>query len=168
MRSLLLGVPLMLLVAAMQSTLMPGWRLPGGGMVDLALVLTLAWTIAGDWPGGMAWGFAGGLFLDVLSGGLLGRTALALVLMAYLASLSEGRFWRSHVLLPLGLGVAGSVGYHGLLLAALWASGTRFDWGQTLSLLVVPSTLLNTLCILPAYYLLRWVHARLYPAQVKE
>lgn len=168
MRSLLLGIPLMLIVAAMQSTLMPGWRLPGGGMVDLALVLTLAWTIAGDWPGGMVWGFVGGLLLDVLSGGLLGRTALVLVLMAYLASLSEGRFWRSHVLLPLALGLVGSVGYHGLLLVMLWASGTRFDWLQTFNMLVVPSTLLNTLAILPTYYLLCWVHARLYPVQVKE
>ncbi len=168
MRSLILGVPLMLVVAAVQSTLMPGWRLPGGGMVDVALVLTLAWTIAGDWPGGMAWGFVGGLWLDVLSGGLLGRTALALVLMAYLASLSEGRFWRSHVLLPLALGLVGSVGYHGILLASLWVTGVTFDWGPTLSLLVIPSTLLNTLSILPVYYLLRWVHAHMYPAQVKE
>jgi rod shape-determining protein MreD len=166
MRTLLVGLPLLSLAAVLQSTVLVSFRLLGGGF-DLVLVMTLGWTLAGDWEGGMAWGFMGGVLLDLLSGGPLGGASLALVLMAYLASLSEGQFWRSHVLLPLATSLPGTFGFHVIYLAVLSFSGHPVDWASSLTQVTLPALFLNTLMIVPTYLVLRWLRALVYPVRVK-
>lgn len=167
-RTLLIGLPLLAVAAVLQSTVLPSFRVLAGGGLDLALVLTLGWTLAGDWAGGIVWGFLGGLFLDLLSGGPLGVHALALVLTAYLASLTEGQFWRSHVLLPLAAGLLGSAGYHLAILILLAAAGYALDFAGALTGVMLPSILINTLAMLPAYHLARGLHGLAYPEPVKR
>ncbi len=166
MRTILVGLPLLLVAAATQAAVLPYYRLADGS-VDLVLVLTLAWTLAGDWQGGLLWGLMGGMFLDVLSGGPLGAMAIALVTVTYLASLAEGRVWRSHILLPLATALLGTLGYYGLYLFALGLGGHPVDLGAGLTRVVLPAALLNTLSIVPAYLLLRALRSLLYPTQVK-
>jgi rod shape-determining protein MreD len=165
MITFVIGMPLLILAAVLQSTVLAHFRL-FGGTLDLVLLLTLSWTISGDWLGGIAWGFIGGLCLDLLSGGPLGASPLGLVLMAYFASLTEGRFWRSHVLLPLTTVALGTIGYHTLYLVGLLASGHPMDWGYNLVHITLPAAVLNTLGTLPIYHALRWLHNLVAPAPV--
>ncbi len=165
MMTYVVGVPLLVLAAVMQSTVLSHFRV-FAGTLDLVLLLTLSWTICGDWLGGIAWGFIGGLCLDLLSGGPLGAAALGLVLMAYFASLTEGRFWRSHVLLPLATIALGTFGFHTLYLVGLSLSGYPVNWSQDLSQVTLPAAVLNTLVMLPVYHALRWVHGLVYPTPV--
>ncbi len=161
----LVGFFILMAAAVVQSTLLSHLHF-FGGTLDLVLVLTLGWTLAGDWQGGIAWGFMGGLFLDLLSGGPLGAAALGLTLMAYMASLTEGHFWRSHILLPLGTVMLGTLGFHGLYLIALAYSGYDLNWSASLAYVTLPTLVLNTLGMVPLYTLLRWLHAIVFPAPV--
>jgi rod shape-determining protein MreD len=160
------GLPLLAFAAVLQATLLPQFRL-FGGTIDLVLLLTLNWTLVGESRGGPIWALMGGLCLDLLSGGPLGANALGLVLVAYLASLSEGRFWSSHVLLPLASVLVGTVVYHLVFLLTLAATGHSVSWGLSLSQVTLPTVLLNTLFMLPVYHLVRWLHSLLHPAAVK-
>jgi rod shape-determining protein MreD len=166
MTSVLLGLPLLAVAAVLQATVLSRIHLLGG-TVDLVLLLSLSWTLVGEWQGGPAWGLMGGLCLDLLSGGPLGANALGLVLVAYGASLSEGRFWRSHVLLPLATVLAGTIIYHLLYLALLAVSGHTVDWAAGLAGVTLPAVLLNTVLMLPVYHLVRWMHTVTHPAPVK-
>jgi rod shape-determining protein MreD len=166
MTSVLLGLPLLALAAVLQATVLSRIHLLGG-TVDLVLLLSLSWTLVGEWQGGPAWGLMGGLCLDLLSGGPLGANALGLVLVAYGASLSEGRFWRSHVLLPLATVLLGTILYHLIYLALLAISGHSVDWAASLAGVTLPAVLLNTLLMLPVYHLVRWMHAVTHPAPVR-
>jgi len=161
----LLGFFIMMLAAVLQSTLLPHLKFMGG-TVDLPLLLTLGWTLAGDWRGGVGWGFMGGLFLDLLSGGPPGAMAFSLTLMAYLASLTEGRFWHSHLLLPLGTALLGTLGSHGLYLSLLMYSGYKLDWHTCLTYATLPALFLNTVCMLPTYYSLRRLHSWIFPPRI--
>ena len=163
--SYIVGLPLLALAAVLQATLLPQVRL-FGGTVDLVLLLTLNWTLVGEWRGGSIWALMGGLCLDLLSGGPFGANALGLVLVAYGASLSEGRFWSSHVLLPLASVLFGSVVYHLAYLLVLAVTGHAVSWGPSLSQVVLPTVLLDTLLMLPVYQFVRWLHALLFPAAV--
>jgi rod shape-determining protein MreD len=165
MMTYLIGVPLLMVAAVLQSTVLSHFRV-FAGTLDLVLLLTLSWTISGDWLGGIAWGFIGGLCLDLLSGGPLGAGALGLVLMAYFASLTEGRFWRSHVLLPLTTIALGTFGFHTLYLVGLSLSGYPVNWSYDLSQVTLPSAVVNTLLMLPVYHALHWVHTLVYPTPV--
>ena len=161
----LIGLPLLALAAVIQSTVLARFPI-FGGTVDLVLLLSLSWTLIGEWQGGVVWGLLGGLSLDTLSGGPFGATAIGLMIVAYLAGLSEGRFWRSHVLLPLATALAGSVLYHLISLTVLALTGFPVDLGYSLARLTLPAVLLNTLCMLPVYALVRLLHAFAHPAPV--
>jgi len=166
MTSVLLGLPLLAVAAVLQATVLSRVHLLGG-TVDLVLLLSLSWTLVGEWQGGPAWGLMGGLCLDLLSGGPLGANALGLVLVAYGASLSEGRFWRSHVLLPLATVLLGTILYHLIYLALLALSGHSVDWAASLADVTLPAVLLNTVLMLPVYHLVRWMHGVTHPAPVR-
>ncbi len=166
MTSVLLGLPLLALAAVLQATVLSRMHLLGGTL-DLVLLLSLSWTLVGEWQGGPAWGLMGGLCLDLLSGGPLGANALGLVLVTYGASLSEGRFWRSHVLLPLATVLLGTIIYHLIYLALLAISGHAVDWGASLAGVTLPAVLLNTVLMLPVYHLVRWLHTITHPAPVR-
>jgi rod shape-determining protein MreD len=161
----LIGLPMLIVAAVLQSTALSHLHF-FGGTVDLILLMTLSWTLAGDWQGGVMWGFIGGLCLDLLSGGPLGASSLGLTLMAYLASLTEGRFWQSHVLLPLATVMLGTAGFHGAYLIGLFLAGQTVNWNLSLSYVTLPAILLNTLCMLPVYQVLRRLHRVIYPAPV--
>ena len=171
MVTLFVGLPLLAFAAVVQSSIVTNFHLYGGAL-DLVLILTLSWTLAGDWPGGMVWGFAGGLLLDLLSGGPLGLTSLALVSMAYFASLTEGRLWRSHVLLPLATVALGTFGFHLVSLLGFTLLGQPVSpvlssvegWGVSLTRITLPAAVLNTVLALPLYALLRWLHGVVNPA----
>jgi rod shape-determining protein MreD len=165
MTTYLVGLPLLAVAAAVQATVLSRLHV-AGGTADLILLLALSWTLSGEWQGGMVWGLAGGLFLDLLSGGPFGAHALALAPVAYLASLSEGRFWRSHVLLPLAAVLIGTALYHLLYLGALAATGHPVAWLASLTQVTLPAVLINTLLMLPVYHAVRWLHRVLHPAPV--
>lgn len=165
MKSYLVGVPLLCLAAVVQSTILTRFHFYGGTL-DLVLLMVLSWTLTGDTLGGIGWGFLGGLCLDLLSGGPLGATPLGLTLMAYFAGLTEGRFWGSHILLPLAIALLSSFGFHLVSLVSLSVTGYLVNWAVSLARVVLPSVLLNTFLMLPIYYALRWVHAQVYPAEV--
>jgi len=89
------------------------------------------------------------------------------VLVAYGASLTEGRFWNSHVLLPLATALLGTVMYHALYLLILAVSGHAVNWEQSLGQITLPTVLLNTLFMLPVYQFVRWLHSVVHPAAVR-
>lgn len=160
------GLPLLAFAAVLQATLLP--QLPlFGGTVDLVLLLSLSWTLAGEWRGGPIWALMGGLCLDLLSGGPFGANALGLVVVAYAASLTEGRIWNSHVLLPLAAALVGTVMYHVIYLLTLAVTGYSVSWSLSLTQVTLPTVLLNTFLMLPIYQLMRWLHSVVHPAAVR-
>jgi rod shape-determining protein MreD len=167
MRTLFVGLPLLALAAVLESTVLPNLRVLGGGTLNLVLVLVLNWTLAGDWNGGLVWGFIGGLLLDLLSGGAFGKAPLALVVVAYVASWTEGQFWRSHILLPLAAGLLGTLVYHLITLSVLAFNGTPLEAGNAIVGVLLPAMLINTIVIVPVFWLIHALHELVFPAPVK-
>jgi rod shape-determining protein MreD len=166
MLTLLIGLPLLLLAAVLQSTVLAHLRVLDGTL-DLTLLLVLGWTLAGDWQGGLVWGLVGGICLDLLSGAPFGASAIGLVCVAYFASLSEGRFWRSHILLPLATVILGTLGLHVIQLLVLRLNGEAVDIGFALARVTLPATVLNTAGMLPIYYAMRRLRGLVYPMPVE-
>jgi rod shape-determining protein MreD len=161
----LLGSLLMMLLAVLQSSLLNRYPFLDG-TANLILLATVSWALTGRVAEAMVWGFIGGLFLDLLSGAPFGVSSMALVLAAYLASLTEGRFWEGHPLAPLGVMAVASVAYFAVTISAVWISGHPIDPALALSQVVLPSTFLNVLLALPAAQLAGRLREAWFPPPV--
>lgn len=135
-------LPLLTGVALTQSVLLARVNL-WGARPDLMLLVVLAWTVVRGVDEGLMWGFIGGVIVDLLSGGPLGATPLALLAVAFLAGQPWGRGFGSSLIRLLLLVFLGVVVYHLVLLSVLVSMGHTVDWRFALTRVVGPSTLLN-------------------------
>ncbi len=161
----LIGIPLMALLAALQSSVFAGLR-PLDGGVDLVLLAVVAWALAGRAEEAMVWGLVGGFLLDMLSAAPLGVTAIALVAIAFLVSLLEGRFWEAHLLMPAAAVLVASLIYGLIALGAAMVAGATPDLATSVSRVLLPSAFLDVLLALPATQLAESVVQSLFPPEV--
>jgi rod shape-determining protein MreD len=107
-------------------------------------LVVLAWAIVRSVDEGLVWGFIGGLLIDLRSGGPLGATALALVVVTFLAGQPWGRGIGSPMLRLLVMALIGGLIYHLILLIALAWTGHTVSWDFALLRVAAPSVVLNT------------------------
>jgi rod shape-determining protein MreD len=160
-----IGVPIVLLLAVLQSAVFSHLGLLEG-RPDLVLLAVIAWSLAGRANEAMAWGFAGGLALDLLSGLPLGVSALSLVAIAYLASLTEGRFWEGHLLVPIGAALAGGALFHAVEVLALALGGHPIDLAVLAPRILLPSLFMDVILALPAFQAAGSLREALFPPKV--
>jgi rod shape-determining protein MreD len=161
----LVGLPLLGLLAILQSAVLSHVGLLDG-RPDLVLLAVVGWSLTGRWREAMIWGFAGGFLLDLLSGIPFGTSAVALVVVASVASLLEGRFWEANLLIPLGVMLFASLAYHGILLGVLVLAGRPIDLGMAAGRVILPSTFLNLVFAIPAAQVVASLARSLFPPEV--
>ena len=161
-----LGIPLLILLAIFQSTLLGTFQFLDG-RPDLILLAVIGWGLAGGSEEAMVWGLAGGVFLDMVSGIPIGTTSIILILIGTLVSLFEGRIWEANFLMPLGATLAGSLLFHILSLGVILLMGREIDWTYAFTRVILPSTFINLLLALPITQALKSLRSRLYPPEVE-
>src|SRR5574341_93208 len=163
--SLQVGIPLFLLLALIQATVLPYLRI-FGGQPDLIVIVVVAWSVLDHDVESMAWGLAGGLCLDFLSGAPLGLSALALVPLAFVVGLTEAQVYRANLFLPLVLAAGSALAYHLIYLILLrFLAGMPIAWSDALWYVTLPSVAFDVILFIPALRLLGRVYARLRPCQ---
>jgi rod shape-determining protein MreD len=160
-----IGIPLMALLAVLQSSILSYLRFLDG-RPDLVMLTVVAWGLARRTRESLVWAMTGGLFLDLLSGMPLGTNALALTAVAYLVSLLEGRFWEAHLLMPSAVMLIASFLYHLANLGAYALSGSSFDVSMAFTRVILPSAFLNLLLAIPIAQLARSIVQSVYPPEV--
>jgi len=142
--NLYLSLPLLTGIALIQSVLLSRVSVRGA-RPDLMLLVVLVWAFVRSLEEGVVWGFIGGLILDLLSGGPLGATAIALVLAAWWAGQPWGQGLGPSVARLLLLVFLSAVTYYLVLLIILAWTGHTIDWGFALLRMAGPSVILNTI-----------------------
>jgi len=149
---LLLGV-----LALLQSTVLPYVAILGV-RPDLVLLAVVSWTLLRGLGEGLVWAFVGGLWLDLLSGGPFGISALTLVLVAFLVSLLEASLFREHIVLVM-LIVIGAGLLHGIFYVVFLRLGHQP--AATLAAIwriVIPAALYTSLLTPAVFPPIRWLH----------
>lgn len=161
-----LGVPLLVLLAILQSAVFSQVRLLDG-QADLVLLAIVAWALTGRWQEAMILGVVGGVWLDLLSAVPIGVSSLALVIIAYGVAVTEGRLWGAHLLTPLGVILAASLVFSAVgLLGSLLAGGV-IDLGSVATRVVLPALFLNLLLAIPSAQLASVLQRMLFPPEVE-
>jgi rod shape-determining protein MreD len=164
--AIVIGTPILALLAILQSSIVNDLTFLDG-RPDLVLLAVISWAVIGRHTESMILGLIGGLFLDLLSGFPLGITAINLILITFLVSFSEGRFWESHVLMPLGVALFSSLIFYLFSLGAVWIIGQPVDLVQLIVRTVLPGTFLNLILILPTTQLAHALDRAIRPPEVE-
>lgn len=161
----LIGVPLLALLSVVQATILADLTVLRG-RPDLVLITIIAWSLTGRWKASMLLGLFGGLLLDLQSGMPFGIGAAVMVFCAFLVSQLEGRLWEAHFLTAPGVTLIVSMVYHAAMIGTIMLMGRRVDLPVALIEVVLPSTFLNLLLVVPLSQLAESLHDRLFPAKV--
>lgn len=145
--SYLFIIPFIGLLAMVQSALGPRLALRGV-RPDILLLVILAWTLIAGSYAGIVWGFWGGIWMDVMSGGPMGGSSLALMAAAAVVGLAYNRFFRSNILVPFLAAVIGTLIYSLVYMAVLFGVGHQLDGASLVAQLVIPSILYNSALML--------------------
>ena len=99
--------------------------------------------------------------MDVFSGAPFGSNALAMSLVAFLASFADSGVFRSGVIQPLFLTFVATVLYDFTLLLVLQVTGHEVLWVGTFLRLVLPAAVLNAI-LMPLFYVAaHWIDRRI-------
>lgn len=145
-----LVVPLLILVALVQTTILPMF-FPGAVRPDLMLMLVVGWGVVHGNGQATLLGFGGGIILDLLSATPFGLYALTLGAIGFLADALQTTFFRSNIFIPLAtIFVATLMVYIGQA-AALQTLGYALNWTVYIFNVVLPTAILNT-ALMPFMY----------------
>lgn len=157
--SVYIGMPILVIAAVLQSTVLENIRILGG-RPDLVLLFTVTWGIIRGAQDGALWGFIGGIFCDLLSAGPFGLWTFILTLVGFLV----GQPWvyaLGPTLIRLVLmSAAGTLVGHTLLLVAIILLGYPVDFWYSIQTVAGPAAMLNVLFSPFAFTFLVWFHKR--------
>ena len=114
-----------------------------GVFPDLILLLVIARSLIAGGRSAVMWGFVGGLWMDVLSGGPMGASSLALMATALLTGIGHNAIFRRNFFVPSVAALSGSLVFSLIYVAILTGVGHRFLPGPLVANLIVPATLYN-------------------------
>mgnify|MGYP006282205945 CR=1 FL=1 len=166
MLSTLISIPLLSLIAVLQTTVVS--RMPLiQGQADLMMVVVIAWALQERVTEPWQWAVAGGLVMDFLSGLPFGVFTASYLLLAGAARLVGRRLWQFSALVQLILTLLGTMVIHTITTLIILIQGTSLIMLDVLRSITLPSLLLNMIITIPAYIIVSDFAKQLYPEEIE-
>jgi rod shape-determining protein MreD len=155
--SVAIGIPLLALVAVLQSSLLPHVSV-GGIRPDMMVVFVISWSLLRGVEEGLIWAFIGGIFIDLFSDAPFGFTVISLLCTTFVITSVGSAAFGSNIVFSLVSILAASLLNQVILVALLSLSENAPVWNESLIRIITLSTLIN-LCLLPLIlWPLSWLH----------
>jgi rod shape-determining protein MreD len=154
-----LFVPLLVIVALLQATIVPR-VLVWGVHIDLPLVVVVSWSLLEGSREGLRWGFVAGLAVDLFSGAPFGAATLSMLAVGFLSGFGHATVFRARAILYLGTVFLATLIYDLLFLLVVWISGADVLWLESFWRILLPSAMLNTAVTPVVFVILYWLRNR--------
>lgn len=115
---------------------------------DLILLLVVARSMVAGGPSAVVWGFVGGLWMDLFSGGAMGASSLALMAAALLTGIGHNAIFRRNLIVPSVSAFAGSLLFSLVYLTIMAVTGHRIPAAPVVAEIVLPAALYNAAAML--------------------
>ena len=164
--SSLVSIPILVVALILQSVVLS--RLPLiNGTADLILLVLVSWALQEKADDALFWALLAGIMVSFVSA-MPGFAALiAYILIVFLVRQLRRRIWQAPILAMLVAVVVGTIVQHILYIISLFIAGNQLPFQQTISLVTLPSALLNLLFSLPVYILISDLARMLFPVEVE-
>jgi len=135
-------IPLLGVLAIVHSVVIPRLEI-AHVRPDVMVVLVVIWALLFGGSGSLLIGFVAGLWMDVLSGGPMGGSSLALMAVALVTGIGYRRFFRSNLLVPIASIVLGTLVYSYVYWGILALTNHRLPLWETTTRLIFPAVVYN-------------------------
>jgi rod shape-determining protein MreD len=135
-------IPLLGVLAIVQSVVIPRLEI-AHVRPDVMVVLVVIWALLFGGSGSLLIGFVAGLWMDVLSGGPMGGSSLALMAVALVTGIGYRRFFRSNLLVPIASIVLGTLVYSYVYWGILALTNHWLPLWETTTRLIFPAVVYN-------------------------
>jgi len=164
--AIFLSIPILGITLVLQTAIASRIHLLSGTL-DLFLLILAAWSLQEQVKTAWYWAILGGLMVGLVSG-----LPWYIPLLGYLAVVSLGRLltqrvWQAPLLAMFAITFMGTLLMGTLSLIVLRFLGDPLLMGESYSLVILPSILLNLLASVPVYWLVRDLARRVYPMEVE-
>lgn len=167
MLAVLLAFPVFGLLLIIQSTILS--QLPMlHGTADLVMLALIAWSLQEKVTTAWYWAIIAGLMVSYVSALPLFTPLIGFLVITGLSRLLQRRVWQVPLLAMVFSASVGTLVYQGLALVMLQIRGDPIPIVQSLSIVTLPSLLLNVILAIPMYSLVRDVAGWIYPVEIEE
>ncbi len=163
----LIAFPVLILAAILQSAIVSRISLLTG-FADLPLVLVVAWALQNGVTTAWHWALVAGVIVAFVSGIPWIVPVISYFVVVLLARLLQQRIWQAPLLAMFVVTFMGSLFMYSLSYVVLTLFGTPISFSDAFGLIALPSTLLNMLLAIPAYWLMRDLARWAYPAEEEQ
>lgn len=163
-----LSIPILVIVAALQVTVVPQFGILGG-RPDLVFLFTIAWALNSSLEEGVIWAFAGGISKDLLSATPTGTSVVGLVLLVFAIYFIRQQIYRVSIISLVWITLLGSLLYQLMTLVIMLLTGFQPAFLNRLGLapllsgltyVILPTIVYNLMLIFPVYWLVRRIQKR--------
>ncbi len=162
--SVYLAVPVMLVLAVVQTAVLP--HFPILGLIPQPVFLVaLSWGLLRGINEGIVWAFIGGICLDLFSVGPLGATALAFMLAILAVTWVENAMPTSRFFLPMIMAALATLIYLFVYFFLLRLLGQQFNMQTAVAL--SPLAILHGALVLPIYWLMYYLDRGFRPRRIE-
>lgn len=151
-----LGIPVLLIAAALQVSFMPQIRILGGEP-DLTFLIVLSWSVNARLEEGVVWAFVGGIAHDLLTAAPTGTSVIGLLILIFLIEQIRRQVFGIGLLTLLGLVVGGTILQEVIHMMIIALAGYQIRPLEMFGYTVLPTTAYNLVFIWPVYWFVQRV-----------
>lgn len=163
--STLLALPILGIALMVQTGIISRINLLSGS-ADLILAILVTWSIQERVKTAWHWAFFGGVMVGYISGLPWFIPLSGYLMVVGIGRLLHRRVWQAVLLETFVIIFIGTFGIQFLNVGYLVIMGGSFQLGEVISLIILPSTLLNLILVIPVYFLIKNLALWLYPVEV--
>jgi hypothetical protein len=138
------------------------------GTADLVMLVLIAWALQERVETAWLWALFGGIITSYVTALPLYIPLVSYLVITGIARLLQRRIWQAPVLAMFVTAVTGTFINHLLSMGALDINGVPISWLDGISLVTMPSALLNLILALPVYALVSDLANWVYPPVEEE
>ena len=138
------------------------------GTADIILLVLIAWSLQEKARSVWIWVIIGGLLVSLVSATPFYIYLIGYLIITVIVRLLRRQVWQTPLLAMFVVTILGTFIQHLLIIVGLKVTGQPISWQESLSLVTLPSVILNLLLSLPVYGVITDLASWVYPVEEKE
>jgi rod shape-determining protein MreD len=149
-----LGLPILIIAAALQVSFAPQIRILGGEP-DLTFLVVLSWAATAKLDEAVVWAFAGGIAHDLLTGAPTGTSVIGMLLIIFALDRVRQQIFGVGIVTLVGLVVFGTIVQQTIYMIVNAIVGYEVNLIEMFGYVVLPTVAYNLVFIWPVYWIMR-------------